>query len=66
MCFGPRGETKLTTQTRIKLGTSSFAAGVFRIYWFFVRPMSGLIRIAMLRYMRKQIEAGTSRRASVS
>ena len=48
------GVTVLSTETRILcLGTTSLA--YFRLYWFFVRPFSGLIRKAVLRSIKRQV-----------
>ncbi len=45
--------TEVSTETRVKcLGRS--VRNKFRIYWFFVRPFSGLIRREMLRMIRNQ------------
>lgn len=48
--------TKLETETRI------FCMGdpvrkKFRLYWFFIRPFSGLIRLEVLRILRKKAES---------
>lgn len=45
----------LATETRI-LCADPFALRRFRIYWFFVRPGSGIIRRMMLRTIRKLAE----------
>lgn len=51
------GATQLTTQTRVKLGSSRVAVALFRGYWLFVRPLSGLIRMALLRHVRARVES---------
>lgn len=48
--------TLLTTETRI-LALSDAAKKKFSVYWFFIRPFSGLIRKEMLRSIRKQAES---------
>lgn len=55
------GRTRLTTETRIRcLGRRSRT--LFRMYWFFIRPFSGLIRRWALRGIKEQAErsAGAS------
>jgi hypothetical protein len=47
------GSTRLTTETRIRC-VDSTARRRFRVYWAFVRPFSGLIRILMLRAVARQ------------
>ena len=49
------GQTILSTETRIICGDSS-SLRKFRVYWFFVRPFSGLIRRLMLRAVRRACE----------
>ncbi len=49
------GRTTLWTETRITCGDPA-SRFKFRLYWFFVRPFSGLIRILMLREIRRAIE----------
>jgi hypothetical protein len=54
--------TRLTTETRVRcLGRTSRT--MFRVYWFFIRPFSGLIRRWALRGMKEHAEriAGESR-----
>jgi len=46
--------TRLTTETRVLCGDPS-SRRKFRLYWTFVRPFSGLIRIVMLRAIRRQV-----------
>ena len=48
--------TILSTETRIVCGDEGSRLK-FRVYWFFVRPFSGLIRIIMLRAIRRACEA---------
>ena len=49
------GATLLTTETRIVCGDSA-SKRKFRLYWLFVRPFSGLIRLLMLRAVRRVCE----------
>jgi hypothetical protein len=46
------GRTILSTETRIVCGDYA-SRRKFRIYWFFVRPFSGLIRRVMLRAVKR-------------
>ncbi len=46
------GETILSTETRVVCGDRA-SRRKFRVYWFFVRPFSGLIRRIMLRIVRQ-------------
>jgi len=46
------GRTILSTETRVVCGDDA-SRREFRIYWFFVRPFSGLIRRLMLKSVRK-------------
>ncbi len=47
--------TRLTTETRIKcFGRSTKMC--FMLYWFLIRPFSGLIRLEMLKTIKKQAE----------
>ena len=48
-----RGRTVLSTETRVICG-DDVSRRKFRIYWFFVRPFSGLIRHLMLRAVRTE------------
>ena len=50
----PGGLTELATETRVWCAPD--ARGRFRMYWFVVRPGSGLIRRAMLRAIRREAE----------
>ncbi len=53
-----QGRTILSTETRVICGDRS-SRRKFRVYWFFVRPFSGLIRRIMLKNVRKRcLEAG--------
>ena len=50
--IGP-GQTEVSTETRVQcLGKTMKRR--FSIYWFFIRPFSGLIRREMLRILKKQ------------
>jgi hypothetical protein len=51
------GLTILTTETRVVCGDDQ-SRRKFRVYWFFVRPFSGLIRMVMLRAVKRA--CGTS------
>jgi len=44
---------KVSTETRILCG-SPRAKRLFRLYWLFIKPFSGLIRIEMLRLVKKE------------
>ena len=48
------GRTILSTETRIVCGDDE-SRRKFRVYWFFVRPFSGLIRRLMLRAVGRQV-----------
>src|SRR5437773_7274940 len=48
---GGAGRTILSTETRVICG-DRVSRRKFRVYWFFVRPFSGLIRLLMLRAVR--------------
>lgn len=48
------GRTILSTETRIICGDRS-SRRKFRVYWLFVRPFSGLIRLLMLRTVRRVV-----------
>jgi hypothetical protein len=50
--------TRLSTETRVQLFGRS-AKWKFRLYWFFVGPFSGFIRVAMLRQIKRQAEASS-------
>lgn len=49
------GVCTLTTETRVSCADAA-ARRRFRIYWFFVRPGSGIIRRMMLRTIRRLAE----------
>ena len=49
------GRSILSTETRVVCG-DEVSRRKFLIYWFFVRPFSGLIRRLMLRAMRRACE----------
>ena len=49
------GSSELRTETRVWCAPDARAR--FRVYWFFIRPGSGLIRRAMLRAIRRRAEA---------
>ncbi len=48
-------KTIVSTETRI-LCLTKRSKFLFSIYWFFVKPFSGLIRLEMLRLIRKNAE----------
>ena len=50
---GRPGRTTLSTETRIVCG-DHVSRRKFRLYWFLVRPFSGLIRRLMLRAVQRQ------------
>lgn len=53
----PRGDmTELETETRVLCAPD--ARRKFLLYWTFIQPGSGLIRLAMLRAIRQQAERG--------
>ncbi|MEB5476856.1 hypothetical protein [Acinetobacter pollinis] len=47
-------EVLLTTETRIHC-LDTYALKRFRIYWYLIRPISGLIRMKILRSIKNQI-----------
>jgi hypothetical protein len=47
-----RGHTILSTETRVICGDEA-SRRKFRVYWFFVRPFSGVIRRLMLRAVKR-------------
>jgi len=53
------GETVLSTETRVMCGDSA-SRRKFRMYWFFVRPFSGLIRRIMLSAVRQEVGSGST------
>ncbi len=52
----PLNETtcKVSTETRVKHYTGK-AKRIFQIYWFFIRPFSGLIRMLLLRKLKRTL-----------
>src|ERR1700687_123522 len=52
---GRDGLSILSTETRVKCGDVA-SRRKFRLYWFFVRPFSGLIRRLMLRSVKRACE----------
>jgi hypothetical protein len=50
------GRTRLSTETRI-FCTDGAARRRFRVYWYLIRPASGLIRREMLRLTKRRAEA---------
>ena len=53
------GETILSTETRVMCGDRP-SRRKFRLYWFFVRPFSGLIRLLMLRAVKREVGGGST------
>lgn len=49
--------TRLTTETRVWCPTA-YTRRRFRLYWFLIRPFSGLVRIEWLRMVKQQAENG--------
>jgi hypothetical protein len=49
---GSTGRTVLSTETRVTCGDAE-SRRKFLVYWFFVRPFSGLIRLLMLRAVKQ-------------
>ncbi|HMJ47094.1 MAG TPA: hypothetical protein VK498_07170 [Ferruginibacter sp.] len=47
------GRTKITTETRILCMTKRVKI-FFSLYWFFIKPFSGMIRKEMLRLIKKE------------
>jgi hypothetical protein len=52
------GGTILSTETRVICGDSA-SRRKFRMYWFFVRPFSGFIRLLMLRAVKREVGGGS-------
>jgi hypothetical protein len=50
-----KGETHLTTETRIKCADAGSRKS-FGFYWTFIQPFSGLIRQEMLRLIKRKAE----------
>lgn len=48
-------KTLVSTETRI-LCLTKRSKFLFSLYWFFVKPFSGIIRIEMLRLIKKKVE----------
>lgn len=51
--------TRLSTETRIWCPTET-SRRRFTVYWWLIRPFSGLVRIEWLRLIRRQAESGNS------
>ncbi len=58
VCEGRDGLSILSTETRVTCGDIA-SRRKFRVYWFIVRPFSGLIRRLMLRAVRGACEDRT-------
>ena len=56
---GQEGRTILSTETRVVCGDAA-SRRKFRMYWFFVRPFSGLIRRLMLRAVKRAVAQTSS------
>jgi len=52
---GPGGTSLLSTETRVQCADDA-SRRRFKLYWFVVRPGSGLIRLMMLRAIRNAAE----------
>ena len=50
-----KNKTQVSTETRI-LCLNKTSKFIFSIYWFFVKPFSGIIRREMLRLIKKKVE----------
>lgn len=50
------GGSIVSTQTSVRIGAAA-QQRIFRLYWLFVGPFSGLIRLEMLRAIAKRAEA---------
>lgn len=53
------GKTKITTETRI-FCLNKKTKILFSIYWFFIKPFSGLIRSEMLTLIKKEVEVNAN------
>lgn len=55
-CFSERTDstTEISTETRV-LCFNKATKFAFSIYWFFIRPFSGLIRLEMLRLIKNKL-----------
>jgi hypothetical protein len=56
-----QGETRLTTETRIKC-TDAESRKSFGFYWTFIQPFSGLIRKEMLKLIKQKAEKSNFQR----
>ena len=52
----PNGATEIITETRI-FCLNKKTKLIFRIYWFFIKPFSGWIRLEMLRLIKNEVES---------
>lgn len=55
LASGPSGRTHLSTETRVRC-VDRGARRSFGLYWFLIKPFSGLIRRSMLRGIRRRAE----------
>lgn len=55
---GANGETRLTTETRIKC-LDAESRRSFGFYWAFIQPFSGLIRMEMLKTIKRKAESAS-------
>ncbi len=55
-CFNERtdGTTEIITETRV-LCLNKITKFIFSIYWFFIKPFSGLVRLEMLRLIKNKL-----------
>lgn len=49
-----KGMCEVSTETRVKCLTKKVKV-LFSIYWFFIKPFSGLIRMEMLKLLRRSV-----------
>lgn len=49
------GKVKVSTETRVQCLNRKTLL-IFSVYWFFVRPFSGIIRLEMLRILKNECE----------
>jgi hypothetical protein len=47
-------QCKVSTETRVKCLTKT-AKIIFTVYWFFIKPFSGLVRKEMLKLIKKEV-----------
>jgi len=52
----PNSITEIVTETRV-LCLNTKTRLFFSVYWFFIKPFSGLIRVEMLRLIKKELNS---------